>query len=291
MKPPPFAYDRAESVEEALALLAEHGDDAKVLAGGQSLVPLLNFRLARPERLIDINEVQELDRLDLNGTLRIGALTRQATLEQSSEIRAKVPLLHEAIRYVAHPQIRNRGTIGGSVAHADPSAELPAAFAALDAAFHLRSATGMRTLLAEEMFITHLTTALAPDELLMEVEVALPAPGTGSAFVEFARRHGDFALAGAAVLVRLAGDGTCQRAAIALLAAGPVPVRATAAEQALVCHRVDEDVAGEAAAAAVRDVKPLADIHGGSDYRRRVLEAMTRRALLLATSRATGESG
>jgi CO/xanthine dehydrogenase FAD-binding subunit len=289
VKPPVFDYDRARSVEEALALLAEHGDDAKVLAGGQSLVPLLNFRLARPERLIDINEVDELDRLELNGTLRIGALTRQAAIESSPEVRERVPLLHEAIRYVAHPQIRNRGTVGGSVAHADPSAELPAAFTALDAAFHLRSATGRRTVSSDEMFVTHLTTALQPDELLMEIEVALPPPGTGSAFVEFARRHGDFALAGVAVLVCLAADGTCSRAAIALLAAGPVPVRAKAAEQALVGHLIDEGVARDVAAASVKDVKPLADIHGGSDYRRRVLEALVRRALLLATSRAAEE--
>jgi CO/xanthine dehydrogenase FAD-binding subunit len=286
VKPPPFAYDRAGSVDEALALLGEHGDDAKVLAGGQSLVPLLNFRLARPERLIDINEVQELDRLELNGTLRIGALTRQATIERSGEIAKQVPLLHEAIRFVAHPQIRNRGTVGGSVAHADPSAELPAAFAALDAVYHLRSATGMRVVRSDEMFVTHLTTALQPEELLTEIEVPLPPTGTGSAFVEFARRHGDFALAGAAVLLTQATDGSCTRAAIALLAAGPVPVRAVAAEQALVGHRLDEDVAREAAATAVQDVKPLADIHGGAAYRRRVLEALVRRALLLASARA-----
>jgi CO/xanthine dehydrogenase FAD-binding subunit len=286
VKPPPFAYDRAGSVDEALALLGEHGDDAKVLAGGQSLVPLLNFRLARPERLIDINEVQELDRLELNGTLRIGALTRQATIERSGEIAKQVPLLHEAIRFVAHPQIRNRGTVGGSVAHADPSAELPAAFAALDAVYHLRSATGMRVVRSDEMFVTHLTTALQPEELLTEIEVPLPPTGTGSAFVEFARRHGDFALAGAAVLLTQAADGSCARAAIALLAAGPVPVRAVAAEQALVGHRLDEDVAREAAATAVQDVKPLADIHGGAAYRRRVLEALVRRALLLASARA-----
>jgi CO/xanthine dehydrogenase FAD-binding subunit len=288
VKPPPFDYDRVGSVDEALALLSEHGDEAKVLAGGQSLVPLLNFRLARPERLIDINDVQELDRLELNGTLRIGALTRQATLEHSREVAERLPLLHEAIRFVAHPQIRNRGTVGGSVAHADPSAELPAAFSALDAVFHLRSASGSRALAADEMFVTHLTTALRPEELLVEVEVALPAPGTGSAFVEFARRHGDFALAGCAVLVGQAPDGTCQRAAITLLAAGPVPVRATDAEQSLGGHQVNEETAREAAAIAVRDVKPLADIHGGSSYRRRVLEALVRRGLLLAAARAKG---
>jgi CO/xanthine dehydrogenase FAD-binding subunit len=288
VKPPPFAYDRAQSLEEALELLAEHGDEAKVLAGGQSLVPLLNFRLARPERLIDINEVPGLDRLEVNGTLRIGSLTRQAAIEGSEEVRDRVPLLHEAIRYVAHPQIRNRGTVGGSVAHADPSAELPAAFAALDAVFRLRSAAAARTVTSDEMFVTHLTTALRPDELLTEIEVDLPAPGTGSAFVEFARRHGDFALAGAAVLVGTGADGSCRHVAIALLAAGPVPVRAVAAEQALIGQRLDEVTAREAAATAVNGLRPLSDIHGGSGYRRRVLEALVRRGLLLAASRADG---
>ncbi|HKP18545.1 MAG TPA: xanthine dehydrogenase family protein subunit M [Gaiellaceae bacterium] len=288
MKPAPFAYDRAESVEETLALLAEHGDDAKVLAGGQSLVPLLNFRLARPERLIDINEVDELDRLEVNGAVRIGALTRQSTLEHSDEIAAKVPLLQEAMRFVAHPQIRNRGTVGGSVAHADPSAELPAVLSALDAVYHLRSRAGTRTVSSDEMFVTHLTTALRPDELLTEIEVPVPAPGTGSAFLEFARRHGDFALAGAVVLVAQRGDGTCERASIALLAAGPVPVRAVEAEEALAGQRVDDGVAREAAATAVRDVRPLGDIHGGAAYRRKALEALVRRALLLANDRAQG---
>jgi CO/xanthine dehydrogenase FAD-binding subunit len=286
VKPAPFAYDRASSVEETLALLAEHGDDAKLLAGGQSLVPLLNFRLARPERLIDINEVRELDRLEVNSAVRIGALTRQATLEHSGEIATRVPLLHEAMRFVAHPQIRNRGTVGGSVAHADPSAELPAVFAALDAVYHLRSQSGTRTVTSDEMFVTHLTTALKPDELLTEIEVPLPPRGTGSAFLEFARRHGDFALAGAAVLVTEGADGSCERASISLLAAGPVPVRAVAAEEALVGRRLDEEAAREAAAAAVEDVKPLADIHGGAAYRRGVLEALVRRALVLAGERA-----
>lgn len=288
MKPSPFVYDRVRTVDETLALLAEHGDEAKVLAGGQSLVPLLNFRLARPERLIDINDVQELDRLELNGPLRIGALTRQATLELSREIVERVPLLHEAIRFVAHPQIRNRGTVGGSVAHADPSAELPAVFAALDAVFHLHSTSGVRTVRSDEMFVTHLTTALRADELLTEIEVPLPPAGTGSAFVEFARRHGDFALAGAAVLVTKNDAGVCERAAIALLAAGPVPVRAAEAEAALVGQRLDEGLAREAAATAVCDVRPFGDIHGSSGYRRRVLEALVRRALLLAGARATG---
>lgn len=288
MKPPPFAYDRVNSLDEALALLAEHGDEAKLLAGGQSLVPLLNFRLARPERLIDINEVGELDHLEINGAVRIGAITRQATVERSTQVADKLPLLHEAMRFVAHPQIRNRGTVGGSVAHADPSAELPAVFAALDAVYHLRSKNGSRQVSSEEMFVTHLTTALLPDELLTEIEVPVPEAGTGSAFIEFARRHGDFALAGAAVLIKKRADGSCDRASIALLAAGPVPVRAIEAEQSLVGQQLNKEVASEMAATAVRDVKPLADIHGGAAYRRKVLQTLVRRALLLAGERAQG---
>ncbi|MGH2949241.1 MAG: FAD binding domain-containing protein, partial [Solirubrobacteraceae bacterium] len=208
MKPPPFEYDDPHDAGEAIALLAEHGDESKVLAGGQSLVPLLNFRLARPERLIDVNRIGELAYVRRrDGVLRIGALTRQATLERSRVVAENWPLLTEAMRLVAHPQIRNRGTVGGSVAHADPAAELPVAFTALDATFHARSARGARAIRAADFFRTHLTTALEPDELLVEIEVAPLPPRTGSAFTEFARRHGDFGLGGAAVLVTLAPDG------------------------------------------------------------------------------------
>src|SRR5581483_909855 len=172
------------SVEETLALLAEHGDEAKILAGGQSLVPLLNFRLARPERLVDVNGVGELDYLSSeNGLVRIGALMRHAALERSAEVARRVPLLAQAVRLVGHVQIRNRGTVGGSVAHADPAAELPAAFAALGARFHARSQAGERSFDAAELFRTHLTTALRADELLTEIEVPVPAAGTGYAFV------------------------------------------------------------------------------------------------------------
>lgn len=287
MKPPPFEYDDPRTLPEALSLLAEHGEDAKVLAGGQSLVPLLNFRLARPERLIDINDVAELDYLRLeNGTLRIGALTRHSLLEGSAETAAAVPLLTEAVRLVGHVQIRNRGTVGGSVAHGDPAAELPVAFTALDARFHARSARGSRVLAADELFITHLTTSLEPDELLIEIEVPVPPPRTASAFVEFARRHGDFALGGAAALVTLAEDGSCERASIGLLAAAPTPLRAREAEAWLAGRRIDEQTAAEAAARAVADIHPTGDIHGGSEYRRGLVQAMARRALLRAAERA-----
>jgi CO/xanthine dehydrogenase FAD-binding subunit len=287
LKPPPFEYDDPSTLADALSLLAEHGDDAKVLAGGQSLVPLLNFRLARPERLIDINGVSELDYLRIeDGVMHIGALARQSTLERSAEAAERIPLLIEAVRLVGHVQIRNRGTVGGSVAHADPAAELPVAFAALDARFRVRSAAGERETDSDELFVTHLTTSLRPDELLAEVAVPVPPPRTGSAFVEFARRHGDFALGGAAVLVTLAADGTCERARIALLAAAPTPLRAREAEQVLLGAELTEASAAEAAARAVVDVYPTGDIHGGSEYRHDLVQAMVRRAVLRAAERA-----
>lgn len=291
MKPPLFAYDDPRTLDEALALLAVHGDDAKVLAGGQSLVPLLNFRLARPERLIDINALDELDYLRFdNGTLRIGALTRQATLESSTETALRVPLLTAAVRLVGHVQIRNRGTVGGSVAHADPAAELPVALAALDATYRVRSQTGERVLRSDELFVTQLTTALRPDELLTEIEVTVLPPRTGAAFVEFARRHGDFALGGAAALLTIDSDGACERARVALLAAGSTPLRAPAVEEWLVGTRIDEAVAAEAAAMAIADVHPTGDIHGSAEYRRRLVGVMVRRALLQAAGRGVEAS-
>jgi len=287
MKPPPFEYNDPATVSEAVALLARYGDEAKVLAGGQSLVPLLNFRLARPERLVDINNVAELNYLRVgDGSVRIGALLRQSALERSAEAAEKVPLLREAVCLVGHAQIRNRGTVGGSVAHADPAAELPVALTALDARFRVLSERGERVLSAEELFVTHLTTALEPDELLTEIEVPVPSPGTGSAFVEFTRRHGDFALGGAAVLVRLAGDGFCEGAAIALLASAPKPVRAGEAESFLRGRRVDDDTAHQVAELAVQGITPTGDIHGSSDYRRGLIQALVRRALLSAAGRA-----
>ena len=287
MKPPLFEYHDPGSVDEALALLAEHGDEAKVLAGGQSLVPLLNFRLARPERLVDVNGLNELAYLRTDdGVLRIGALTRHAALERSKEAAARVPLLGEAVALVGHVQIRNRGTVGGSVAHADHAAELPVAFSALDARYRVRSTRGERVVGSDEMFITHLTTSLEPDELLTEIEVPVPPARTGFAFVEFARRHGDFALGGAAVLVTLDDAGVCTRARIALLAAAPTPVRARETEEWLTGLRLDPPAMGEAAARAVAGIHPTSDIHGGTEYRRALVEALVRRALAQATERA-----
>ena len=283
MKPPPFDYMDPRSLDEAVGLLAEHGDDGKILAGGQSLVPLLNFRLAQPSVIVDVNRVVELSYLRRsNGRLRIGAMCRQTRLEQSPVTREGWGLLGDALALVAHPQIRNRGTVGGSAAHADPAAELPVAFSALEASFTARSSRGERVLDADEFFVTHLTTALEPDELLVEVEVPPVAEGTGHAFTEYSRRHGDFALGGAAVLYTKNGDGTCTDARIAMLGAADTPLRAREAEAALRGQKLDDDVAAEAAKLAARDIEPTGDIHGSSAYRKRLIEAMVRRALLQA---------
>jgi len=283
MKPPPFDYMDPRSLDEAVGLLAEHGDEGKILAGGQSLVPLLNFRLAQPSVIVDVNRVVELSYLRRsNGRLRIGAMCRQTRLEQSPVAREGWGLLGDALALVAHPQIRNRGTVGGSAAHADPAAELPVAFSALEARFMARSSRGERVLDADEFFVTHLTTALDPAELLVEVEVPPVAEGTGHAFTEYSRRHGDFALGGAAVLYTKNGDGTCTDARIAMLGAADTPLRAREAEAALRGQKLDDDVAAEAAKLAARDIEPTGDIHGSSSYRKRLIEAMVRRALLQA---------
>jgi CO/xanthine dehydrogenase FAD-binding subunit len=286
VKPAPFVYHDPRDLDEALALLAEHGDDAKVLAGGQSLVPLLNFRLAAPAHLVDINRIGSLAYVRRSGgALRIGAATRQSVLEESPVTARHWPLLIDALRWVAHQQIRNRGTVGGSLAHADPAAELPVASAALDARFHVRSTRGSRTLEWRDFFVTHLTTALEPDELLVEVEVPPVPEGSGWAFTEFSRRHGDFALGGAAVLLSM-DDGHCREARIALLGAADTPLRPEAAERGLAGSPVEEQSAAEAGATAVAGLEPTGDIHGGSEYRKHLIEAMVRRAVLEAAGRA-----
>ena len=287
MKPARFEYDDPQTLEETLDLLAQHGDECKVLAGGQSLVPLMNFRLARPARLIDINGVTELGGIRRqNGRLVIGAMARHSEVERSNLVAEGWPLVHEAIGWVGHLQIRNRGTVGGSVAHADPAAELPAAFAALDAVFQVRSKRGSRALRWDEFFVAEFTTALAADELVTGVEVPAQDPATGMAFVEFARRHGDFALGGAAVTLRLDQTGACSDVAIALLSAGPAPVRAAAAERSLRGSRPDVAAIRAAAGEAVKGLHPTSDLHGSSEYRVQLLRTLTERALTRAAERA-----
>jgi len=292
LKPPAFGYHDPGSLEDALELLAVHGDEGKVLAGGQSLVPLLNFRLAHPEHLIDVNNIGELSGIwRSGGVLRVGALTRQTALERSKLVAENWPLLTEALSYVAHAQIRNRGTVGGSVAHADPAAELPVAFLTLDARFVVRSKRGERVIGASDFFVTHLTTAMEPDELLVAIEVPAVPADAGYAFIEFARRHGDFALGGAAVLLGADGSGTCTSAAIGLLAAAPTPLRASEAERSLVGARLDAEAAESAAGKAVAGIDPTGDIHGSSEYRKGLIEVMVRRAIETAAGRVGGSFG
>ena len=291
MKPPKFEYHDPSTVDEALGLIANLGEEAKLLAGGMSLVPLLNFRLASPDHLIDLNRIGDLVGIKCQDEkLTISAMTRQATMEHSAMVDDGWPMLTEAIGWVAHAQIRNRGTVGGSVAHADPSAELPVAFAALEARMTVASKKGTRTIQASDFFVTQLTTSMEPDEMLLSIEVDPLPEKTGHAFVEFARRHGDYALGGAAALLTLDESGICIRARIALLAAAPTPIRAEAAEEVLIGSTVDAAAAAEAASKVVDRISPTGDIHGSTEYRRDLCGVMVKRALLAAASRANGRS-
>lgn len=287
MKPPRFEYHRAATTSEAVSILDELGDDGRVLAGGQSLVPMMNFRLAQPEHLVDINPIGELAYVRrANGELAVGATARQAAVEHAADALA-VPLLVQALKLVAHPPIRHRGTLVGSIAHADPAAELPAVALATRAKFTVASASGVRTLDAEEFFLGPFETALEPGELLTEARFPVAAPHTGHAFVEFARRHGDFAIAGAAVMLTLV-DRRISEASIVLCAVGPRPIRATPSEELLAGREPSEELFVEAAEVALNDLQPGTDIHGGTEYRIGVARAQVRRALSLAIERARG---
>ena len=287
MKPPRFDYLSPRSIDEVLGLLAQHGDEAKVLAGGQSLVPLLSFRLVRPAYLVDLNDVGGLEGIRLDdGHLAIGAMTRQRAVETSPLVRERCPLLAEAMSQIGHVQIRNRGTIGGSLAHADPASELPAVVAALDGELVLQSARGQRVLKSEQFFMTYLTTAAAPDELLVEVRVPVTPSRTGSAFLEVSRRHGDFALVGVAATVTLNEAGLCTAAAIALTGVGPTPVIARDAARAFVGERPSPATFEEAGRRVAERLHPDSDLHASSDYRRQLAHVLTRRALARAAERA-----
>jgi carbon-monoxide dehydrogenase medium subunit len=225
VKPPSFGYSRPESLDEAVRLLAESGSDAKVLAGGQSLVPLLSMRLAAPRQLIDINRVSELAYVHTDeNTVRVGALARQADVEHDARAAAVQPLLRQALRLVAHPTIRNRGTVVGSLAHADPASELTAVLAVLGGAVRLASARGNRTVPADQFFVGPLSTGAAADELVVEASFPGRPPGTGSTFVEISRRHGDYAICGVAVCVTVDEDGALQAGKAAFISVGPTPV-------------------------------------------------------------------
>jgi carbon-monoxide dehydrogenase medium subunit len=288
VKPAPFDYFTPDTVDEALALLAEHGDAAKPLAGGQSLIPAMNFRLARPTALVDLNRIGELAyvRAERAG-LTLGAMTRQRAVERSAAVARAAPLLAEAMPSIAHPQIRNRGTVGGSVAHADPSAELPAVILALEAQLKARSAAGERSIPAAEFFKGMLETALGPDELLVEIALPPLPERSGTSFLEMARRHGDYALVGVAAVVTLDPRGRCKAVRLSLLSVGDGPVLATEAGKVLAGQTPSEELLRAAGdAAATRDVDPPSDIHASAAYRRQLVAVLTRRALGRAFERA-----
>jgi aerobic carbon-monoxide dehydrogenase medium subunit len=285
MKPAAFEYLAPTSLSEALQLLATHHDVARPLAGGQSLVPLMNFRLARPAYLVDLNGLRELDYLKVeNGELRIGAMTRQRALERSSNVTAGWPLLHEATRYIGHMQIRNRGTVGGSLAHAYPAAELPLAMVALDARFVLRNHTSERIVAAKDFFLDAMSTVLEPAELLIEARVPKTAPRTGSDFQEVSRRHGDFALAAVAGTVTLRSDGTIDKAN--LVFSGSKPQLWNNAEM-LIGMKPGRSLFAEAANAAAGQLETESDIHASADYRKEVSKVLARRVLEQAATRAS----
>ena len=281
MKPGRFVYHAPRELDEALAMLHEYGDEAKVLAGGQSLMPMLNFRLAQIEHLVDINRLGG-DLADVGwaaDTVAVPALVRQRHVERSERVAAALPVLAEALGQVAHPQIRNRGTVCGSLAHADPAAELPTVMSVLDATFTAVSTRGSRQIPVADFFRFHLTTALEPDELLLRVRVPLPPAGTFSAFCEFATRRGDFALAAVAAVAAFGADGTVTSCRIAAAGVAPTPHRLRPVEDLVVGSRLGDGVLREAQHAAVADVEPTGDIHASAAYRGRLTGVLVRRAL------------
>jgi len=285
VKPAKFEYHAPATVDEAVGLLKRYNGEARVLAGGQSLIPMMNFRVAAPAALVDLNRIPSLAYIRADGdTVRIGAMTRQRAIEFSPVVREKLPLLHEAISWVGHLPTRSRGTIGGSLAHADPAAELPMALQALEGEVVARGPAGERTIKAGDLFSSSLTTTLKPDEILTEIRFPASPPGAAYAVEEFARRHGDFAITAIACL--LVRDGTrCKMARLATGGVGPVPLRLTAAETILEQRGLAEDAIEAAAAAAAAAVDPMSDHQGSAEYRRHLTQVLTRRAVQKALAR------
>lgn len=291
MKPASFDYVAPRSLDEALAVLAERGDDAKVLAGGQSLVPLLNMRLARPALLVDLNRLGDLAYIRTDdGGLAIGALTRQRALERSELAARRAPLLVAAAGYIGHPAIRNRGTVGGSLAHGDPVSELPCVMTALDARLVVRGRSSERSIAAGDFFVSVFTTTLEPSEIVTEIRVPGLTARTGWGFEELTRRHGDFAIVGVAALLTLGQNGAIASARLCYAGAGERPLRAAKAEAALAGQKPSSETFDAAARAAADELDPPSDMHGTADYRRTVAIALTRRALTAAHTRALAGS-
>lgn len=290
MKPPPFTYHDPKTIPEALDLLAGK-ENAKLLAGGQSLMPMLNFRYVLPDHVIDINNVAGLAGIDVGrDSVRIGAMTRQRDVEFSKDVAAKLPILHEAILNVGHRQTRNRGTVGGSLAHLDPSAEIPTIAMAVDATVHVVSKRGQRDIAMADFPVGYMTPSIELDELVTGVTLPLWPAGHGYGFVEFSRRHGDFAITSSAALLELDGSGRIKRASITVSGVGPSPLRCGEAEKMLI-GEAGTDKALRAAAETCRKIDAMEDIHASSKYRQHLATVMSRRALEKAYARAAESKG
>ena len=289
MKPAPFDYVAPTTLDEVIRALQAGDGEAKILAGGQSLMPMLNMRLARPSQLIDLARIPELDAIrEENGRIYIGAMTTKRSVERSSLVAARQPLLHEATKNIAHPQIRNRGTMGGSMAHADPAAEYPAVAVALDAEMRILGPSGERKIAARDFFITYLTTALEPDEVLAEISFPVHREQDGWSFQEFSRRHGDFAMTGAAITCARNGTGSYDAARIVLFGVSPTPLRASEAEERLRGEAPSEELHREVAEAIGQGIEePLSDTHASAEYRRQLATVCCRRGLDEASARAS----
>ncbi|MEO6026549.1 MAG: xanthine dehydrogenase family protein subunit M [Candidatus Binatia bacterium] len=288
MKPPLFDYATPATLAEATALLVHYDGEAKLLSGGQSLVPLLNMRLARPAMVVDLARIPDLDYVRADGDgFAIGGMTRQRSVEMSAEVRAQHPLLFAGMQLIAHPQNRNQGTVGGSLAHADPAAELPAMALALDATFQATGPDGVRTITAADFFLTYLTTSLEPAEILTAVRFPTLPARTGWSILEVARRHGDFGLAGVVAIVGLGADGRVASTRLVLFGVGATPIRAQGAEGLLVGHTAEPALFADVATRAAADLdEPLTDVHASADYRRDLARVLSVRALTEATTRA-----
>ena len=290
MKPAPFEYHVPDSLEQALDLMNQHAGEAKILAGGQSLVPAMNFRVVQPSILIDLNRIGELGFIREEGeTVRIGAMTRERHLEFDSSIAKRVPLLTEATPFIAHPQIRNRGTIGGSIVNADPAAELPVLMLALDARLKAKNVSGERWIDAHDFFAGMFTTALTPDEILVAIELPSMPPHTGWSFMEVAPRAGDYALMGVAALVTLDENGKCKQAKMVYLNAGDGPVDAKEAAKILQGEKLnDKLIESSAAVASEKEINPFGNVHTSAEFQRHLANVLTKKALKQATQRAEG---
>ena len=288
MLPPKFDYVAPRSLSEAIDLLRSRGEEAKIIAGGQSLIPLLKLRLTSPKLLVDIGQIRGLDYIsESDGSLRIGAMTRMADVAQSGLLRRRYPIIHDASLLVADPLVRNRGTVGGNIAHGDPANDLPAVMLALDAEFAVEGPSGVKIVMACDFFLDTFTVALGHEEILTEVRVPLPPRASGGAYLKVEQKVADFATAGVAVFVRLGPDGKCESAGIGLTNVGPKAIKAAKAEEALSGRRLNDAVAvAEAASLAAEASDPVSDIRGTAEYKRRLVKLLVERATNLAYRRA-----